>query len=106
MKGHEMKMTNRNQILLAGFFALALAVGATAAYADKGAETLVKLGEVPPPAKSEATIVAHKCPRCTDSLVSVVDKATKGPNHLVSNVVRHNCKSCDTKITTAGVGPL
>ena len=49
-----------------------------------------------------AAFLAHKCADCTDTLVTVVDKSTKGPNHLVTKVVRHNCAGCDTKIVTEG----
>jgi hypothetical protein len=41
---------------------------------------------------------------CKDAFVSVVDYGTKGPNHLVSNVARHECGACNTKITTEGTG--
>ena len=95
---------NRKSLLIAGLCALALTFG-TAAYAEKGAETLVRLTKGSAPAATQAaSVAAHKCANCTDSLVSVVDKGTKGPNHAVTKVVRHNCADCSTKITTAGTG--
>lgn len=36
----------------------------------------------------------------------VADKATKGPNHLVTRVARHECASCDTKTFTEGAGKV
>src|ERR1051326_621742 len=98
-----MKTTNRKSLLVAGVCALALSFG-TAAYAEKGAETLLRLTKGAIPAKAEAAPMAHKCANCKDTLVSVVDKATKGPNHLVTRVARHECASCDTKIVTEGIG--
>jgi hypothetical protein len=99
-----MKSFNRNSLLIAGVCALALTFG-TVVYAEKGAETLVRLtkGSAVTPAQVAAPM-AHKCANCTDSLVTVVDKGTKGPNHLVSKVARHNCAGCDTKIVTEGTG--
>ncbi len=51
-----------------------------------------------------ATVAAHKCASCKDTLATVVDKATKGPNHLIGKVSRHECAGCDTKIVTEGAG--
>jgi hypothetical protein len=51
-----------------------------------------------------AATALHKCANCTDTLVSVVDKGTKGPNHLITKASRHNCAACDTKIVSAGTG--
>ena len=99
-----MKTMNRKSLLVAGVCALALSFG-TAAYAEKGAETLLRLTRGDAPAKAQPTAVAaHKCNNCTDTLVTVVDKGTKGPNHLVSKVARHNCAACETKIVTEGAG--
>jgi hypothetical protein len=99
-----MKTRTPKSLLVAGVCALALTFG-TAAYAEKGAETLVRLTKGAGPAKAEAAaVVAHKCGNCTNTLVSVVDKGTKGPNHLVSKVARHECAGCDTKIVTEGAG--
>jgi hypothetical protein len=53
---------------------------------------------------SAAVTAVHKCANCTDTLVAVVDKGTKGPNHLVTTVSRHNCAACDTKLVTLGTG--
>jgi hypothetical protein len=99
-----MKSFNRKSLLIAGVCALTLTFG-TLAYAEKGAETLVRLtkGSTVAPAQVAAPMV-HKCATCTDSLVTVIDKATKGPNHAVSQVIRHNCTACSTKIITAGTG--
>lgn len=84
--------------------ALALSFG-TAAYAEKGAELLLRLTKGDAPAKAQPTAVAaHKCAQCTDTLVAVVDKGTKGPNHAVTKVVQHNCKECNTTISTKGTG--
>jgi len=112
LKGHwktnwkekHMKSFNRKSLMAAGVCALALSFG-TAAYAEKGAETLVRLTRGGAPAKAQPTAVAaHKCATCTDTFVTVVDKGTKGPNHLVSKVTRHNCAACDTKIIAEGAG--
>ena len=99
-----MKSFNRKSLLIAGVCAFALTFG-TVAYAEKGAETLVRLtkGSVVAP-EQVAAPMAHKCANCTDSFVTFVDKGTKGPNHAVSKVVRHNCTACSTKIATAGTG--
>lgn len=96
-----MKTINRKNLLLAGLCAVALSFGTTV-YAEKGAETLVRLSKSSP-ASTEAA-VAHKCANCTDTFVNVVDKGTKGPNHLATRAVRHNCAACDTKIATEGTG--
>jgi hypothetical protein len=99
-----MKSINRKSLLTAAVCALALSFG-TAAYAEKGAETLVRLTRGSAPDKTEIVAQpAHKCANCTDSLISVVDNGTKGPNHLVTKVVHHNCSACDTKFTTQGTG--
>jgi hypothetical protein len=99
-----MKTMNPKSLLVAGVCALALSFG-TVAYAEKGAETLARLTKGDAPAKAQPTAVAaHKCANCTDSLVTAVDKGTKGPNHLVTKVARHNCAACDTKIVTEGTG--
>jgi hypothetical protein len=99
-----MKTINRNSFLVAGLCALAFSFG-TAAYAEKGAETLVRLTKGTASAKIEAAApMTHKCANCTDSLVSVVDKGTKGPNQAATKVVRHNCTACSTKIATEGSG--
>lgn len=86
-------------------------LAASAAYADKGGERLVTLTKASKAAPAEAikaspaaAPVAHRCANCADTLVTVVDRATKGPNHAVSKVARHTCAACDTKITTVGVG--
>jgi len=99
-----MKTTNRKSLLVAGVCALALTFG-TAAYAEKGAETLMRLTKGAVPAKAApAASIAHKCAKCTDTWSSVVDKGTKGPNHAVTKVVKHNCTNCSTKIVTEGTG--
>jgi hypothetical protein len=99
-----MKTTNRKSLLVAGVCALALSFG-TAAYAEKGAETLLRLTKGDATARAQATAVAaHKCASCTDTLVTVVDRGTKGPNHVVTKVARHNCAGCDTRIVTEGAG--
>ena len=103
---NNMKTFNRKSLLISGLCALALSLGSTA-FAEKGAETLVRLTKGSSPEKVEAAApIAHKCASCTDTLVSVVDKGTKGPNHAVSKVARHNCTACDTKIATEGVGKV
>lgn len=96
-----MKTINRKALLVAGVCALALSFG-TVAYAEKGAEALVRLNKGATPAKTEVAPMAHTCASCADRFVSVVDKGTKGPNHLVMNVSRHMCAACDTKIVTEG----
>ena len=99
-----MKTINHKTLFISGLCAVALSFG-TAAYAEKGAETLVRLTKGAPPAKvAAAAPMAHKCAACTDTWVTVVDKGTKGPNHLVTKVSRHNCAGCDTKIVTEGTG--
>ncbi len=78
------------------------------ARAEKGGETLMKLAKSPsvtaPADLQTATAKAHPCPSCTDSWVTVVDNATKGPRHAVNKVVRHNCATCDTTVVTKGIG--
>jgi hypothetical protein len=99
-----MKTITRKSLLISGLCALALSLGTTA-FAEKGAETLVRLTKGSTPAKTEmAAPIAHKCANCTDSFVTVVDKSTKGPNHQVRQVVRHNCSACTTKVSTEGTG--
>jgi hypothetical protein len=99
-----MKTINRKSLFISGFCAVALSFGSVA-YAEKGAETLVRLTKGTPTAKVEAAApMAHKCALCTDTWVSVVDKGTRGPNHLVTKVSRHNCPGCDTKLVTEGSG--
>jgi len=98
-----MKTINRKNLLLAGLCAVALSLGTTV-YAEKGAETLVRLNKSSPATTEAASAVAHKCANCTDTFVSIVDKGTKGPNHLVTPAVRHNCAACGTKIATEGTG--
>src|SRR6476659_8912747 len=98
-----MKTTNRKSLLAVGVCALALTFG-TDVYAEKGAETLMQLTKGAVPVKAEVAPVAHKCAKCTDTLVSVLDKGTKGPNHLVTNVAKHNCTACSTTIATEGSG--
>src|SRR5437773_1375374 len=99
-----MKAINRKSLLLAGVCALALSLGPTA-FAEKGAEALVGLPKASAPAKTVTAVpVPHMCANCTDTLVNVVDRATKGPNHLVTKVARHNCPGCSTKISIEGTG--
>ena len=59
MKGHEMKTTKRNSFVTAGVCALVISFGAVA-YAEKGAETLVRLTKGSPPGKT-----VQKCQKCT-----------------------------------------
>ncbi len=97
-----MKTTNRLSLLTATVCALAFTF-ATVSYADKNMEIVARQKK----AAAAATAVqpaAHKCPSCTDSVVSVVDKGTKGPNYQVSKLVRHNCTACETKIVAEGAG--
>src|SRR5690348_7522678 len=97
-----MKTMNRKSLLVAGVCALALSFG-TVAYAEKGAETLVRLTKGDAPAKAQvAAPSAHKCAYCNDSIVGKIDYGTKGPNHAVTKVVKHNCTDCSMKITTEG----
>jgi hypothetical protein len=49
--------------------------------------------------------MAHKCANCTDTIVSKVDYGTKGPNHTVTKVVKHNRTDCSTLISLAA-GPV
>src|SRR6185503_18296133 len=101
-KEMSMKAIKSNSVLIAALCGIAVTFG-TAAYAEKGAERLLNKSS-PPAAKPVSTATAHSCITCADSLVSTVDKGTKGPNHLVSKVARHNCGTCNTKIATEGVG--
>jgi hypothetical protein len=98
-----MKTFNRNHLLVAGLSVLALSFG-TAAYAEKDAQRLTTFTKPTTPAVTQVAAPAHKCVSCTDTWVSVVDKGTKGPNHLVTKVSRHNSAGCDTKIVAEGVG--
>lgn len=78
------------------------------ALAEKGGETLVKLTKASyataPAAVASRQAVFHRCSMCTDTLVTVVDRGTKGPRHEIKTVARHNCSSCETKIVTKGEG--
>jgi hypothetical protein len=105
IKELNMKTMNRKSLLVAGVSALALSFGSVA-YAEKGAETLARLsrGDAPAKAQPTAAVAAHKCANCTDTLATRVDKGTKGPNHLVTKVVQHNCKECSTTTATKGTG--
>ena len=98
-----MKTINRKSLVIAALCAVAVSFS-TAAYAEKGAEILVRLTKGTAPAATEAAPMAHKCANCTDTLVTIVDTGTKGPNHAVTKVVKHNCTACSTKITTEGAG--
>ena len=99
-----MNFNYRNSLLTAAVVALALSFG-SAVYAEKGAETLVRLSRGVATAKTEAVADAdHSCAKCTDTLVTAVDKSTKGPNFSTSQVAQHGCGDCATKITTEGTG--
>jgi hypothetical protein len=99
-----MKTFNRKSFPVASLCTLALSLG-TVAYAEKGAEGLATFTKPSAPAVTQvAAPMAHKCASCTDTLVSLVDKGTKGPNHLVTKVVRRNCAASNTKIVTEGTG--
>ena len=99
-----MKSINRKSLLAAGLCAVAITFGTTA-YAEKGAERLLSLARASATVSTQpSTPDAHSCMKCTDTQATVVDKATKGPNHATSQTVRHDCATCDTKITTEGVG--
>jgi hypothetical protein len=97
-----MKTFTRFSLVVTAASALAFSsIGLSAA--EKGAELLVKRNPAPA-AVNAAKPAAMNCASCTDSLVSVVDKGTRGPRHEVKNVMRHNCASCDTQIVTKGSG--
>jgi hypothetical protein len=101
-KENDMKAIKSKSVLIAALCGLAVSFG-TAAYAEKGAERLLNKPS-PPAAKSVSTPSAHSCRTCADTLVTSTDKGTKGPNHLVSKVARHDCTTCTTKIATEGIG--
>src|SRR5689334_10810699 len=115
MKGQNMKTTYRIFVmatLLASLAVVGQANAQSQLTADNGiaaspkvqmqlAERKAQLNAAVPAA---AVTAAHKCANCTDTLVTAVDKGTKGPNHLVTKVFRHNCPACDTKIATVGTG--
>jgi len=99
-----MKTNYRNSLIMAGLCALALSF-ATAVYAEKGAERLATFGKsAAPTAPQLASAPMHRCPSCSDVLVTTVDKGTKGPNFATTKVVRHTCSACDVKIVTEGTG--
>jgi hypothetical protein len=98
-----MKLINRKSLLISGLCTITLFLG-TAAYAEKGAERLATFGKTSAPAPAQFAAPAHNCANCTDTFVNVVDKGTKGPNHLVTKVSRHSCAACDTKFATEGTG--
>ncbi|PWU18644.1 MAG: hypothetical protein C5B50_08525 [Verrucomicrobia bacterium] len=99
-----MKTNSRNSLIITGLCAIALSF-ASAVYAEKGAERLATFGKSAAPTPTQvATAPMHRCPSCSDVLVNVVDKGTKGPNFATSKVVRHTCAACDVKIVTAGTG--
>jgi hypothetical protein len=98
-----MKTITRFSLVITAVSALVLSnFGLSAVASEKGAEQLIKRNT--PAAVTAAKPAAMNCASCTDSLVKVVDKGTKGPRHEINNVVRHNCASCDTKIVTKGSG--
>src|SRR5262245_17554376 len=103
-----MKTTNRIPALILGAtFALGISLtGATAA--QKGDGALLLIGKpskaVAATAVAPAASTTHRCGLCGDVFVTVVDKATKGPNHTVKKVAQHTCPACETKIVTTGVG--
>ena len=99
-----MKSFTRFSLVLTAAATLVLSnFGLSAVASEKGAELLAKRNSAPVAANT-ATPAAMNCPSCTDSLVTVVDKGTKGPRHEINKVVRHNCASCDTRIITKGTG--
>jgi hypothetical protein len=105
MKTTNLKFTARISAILV--IAAAMVSMANAASNEKGAERLValtKASRAPEAAKAPAIMPAHRCPSCTDTLVTIVDKTTKGPNHEVRKVARHGCAGCETRIVTQGVG--
>jgi hypothetical protein len=105
MKMTNLKMTARISAILV--IASAMVSVASAASNEKGAERLValtKASKAPEVATVTAMMPAHKCPSCTDTLVTIVDKTTKGPNHEVRKVARHGCAGCQTRLVTEGVG--
>ena len=83
---------------------LSLALGSSA-YAEKGAETLLRLTQTSVPAKAQpaAQVTSHKCASCSDSVVSIKDAGAKVANQSQA-AVRHNCNSCETKLVTKGEG--
>jgi hypothetical protein len=104
-----MKKNFLTNALLATTFTIALALaGITTAQPEKGGEALVRLTKaaraVALTPATPATAKAHLCPTCKDTLVTIVDKATKGPNHEVKQIATHGCTACNVKIATQGVG--
>lgn len=105
-----MKMTNLKTTARISAILVITAVSVSLANAgsnEKGAERLVSLTKASKASAPAATAVAmpgHTCAACTDTLVTIVDKTTKGPNHEVRKVARHGCTDCQTRIVTQGVG--
>jgi len=82
------------------------AVGfASAVYAEKGAETLVRLsrGNAAPRAEAVAD-AAHGCAKCTDKMAPSTDKAVKTAQVGQGMVATHGCGDCGTKVVTEGFG--
>ena len=105
MKMTKLKSTARISAILV--IAAATVSLVSAASSEKGAERLValtKASKAPEVATAPAMMPAHRCPSCTDTLVTIVDNTTKGPNHEVRKVARHGCADCQTRIVTEGVG--
>jgi len=101
-------MNRFHTLIIAAACTATLAGFGLTARAEKGAETLVRLtsaSRATAPSATAATPAAiHRCPMCTDTLATVIDKSTKGPRHEIKTVARHNCAFCETKIVTKGDG--
>ena len=98
-----MKTFITKTLSLTSLVIISLALGSSA-YAEKGAETLVRLTKGVPTVKAQTiTPAAHKCSTCTDSLVTVKDYGAKVANQT-QTVARHGCNSCDTKLVIKGEG--
>ena len=94
---------SRTLVIVALTVAAAVTLPTAMMAQEKGAQKLlgVKVAKSAP-ADSAAVM---SCPKCTDNYVTVVDKSIRGANaNQKSTVVAHGCPTCDTKVTTKGVG--
>jgi hypothetical protein len=107
MKPFKTLLTSVACSTLLGFVGLATLNSSTLAQ-EKGGERLMKLSSVgnkPVGQKtSAANSVTMQCPKCKDVLATVAQPPGKGGRNQTATVVQHQCKSCNTKIETVGMG--
>jgi hypothetical protein len=98
-------MSNLSKTLLVVALTVAAAVALPSVLLaqEKGAQKLLGLKSAKAAPAAEAAVMS--CPKCKDSYVTVLDKSIRGANaNQKATVVVHGCPTCDTKLTTKGVG--